>query len=402
MVKISGCPLEKLNEVADLTTKVFNDPFLMNVIYIEEEFKPENIRVLFTDTGEIVSVVCVSPRKMYLNNHIVTLGGIGGVATHPDHRRKGYAEMVMKDSIEFMYQDGYDLSILYPFKSEYYAKFGYRDFTTPFGVIKSDKASDKKHGYEIREFNEEKDLDDVMAIYDIFNRDKNGPVVRSRTYWRQKINKNKPLTDSFFVAETSNKVVGYVIVNYIKKTWTTPERELKVSEVGSLPGEEKSISVLINSVASIAPKKGFDRVFFDDIGLNIENSDVPDQTDVEKYTNLKQVKMFKVINIKSLLREITPELNRRIRKIKENAFWQEFVSIKHIVVDYQGAVEIVFRKSQNISKMDEGEFVKLLFGLQDLDELIIEGKEKLNPVEKNVLRTLFPKSKPIFWDFDYL
>ncbi len=403
-IEIKRCEPEKLKEAAEVTTKVFEDTFLMDVIAIEEEFKLDNIRVLYAERGEMASVVCVSPRKMYFSGAELSLGGIGGVATLSNHRRKGYAGKLNKNAIDFMKEEGYDISVLYPFSSEYYAKFGYRDFITPFGVIRTENLEQiPETGYNVRKF-EEKDLDSVEEIYDSFNYNKIGPVVRNKIYWIQKNKKNEMLTDSFFVAIKNEKVVGYAILNYIKIDWSAEEKQLKIGEIGYLEGEEMSVHSLIKRILSEASNKGYNRVFYDIIdGVDLKYGELPNDDDKEKYNNLKQVKMYKIINLKSILREITPVLNIRIREKKSDSLsWEEFIKITHKVKDYQGSVEVLFLESQTLLKMDEGEFVKLLLGLCAFNKLQIENGDALPFEEKDIINILFPECNPVYWDYDYL
>lgn len=76
------------------------------------------------------------------DGHIVSMGGIGGVATLPEHRRKGAIRVCMNAGLKKMYEDGDVFSVLYPFSRAYYRQFGYEDgasmtrWTMPFSSMK--------------------------------------------------------------------------------------------------------------------------------------------------------------------------------------------------------------------------------------------------------------------------
>ena len=52
------------------------------------------------------------------------MGGIGGVATNWKHRKKGYARLVMEDSMNWMRDEGYDVTLLFGIE-HFYHKFGF-------------------------------------------------------------------------------------------------------------------------------------------------------------------------------------------------------------------------------------------------------------------------------------
>lgn len=83
----------------------------------------KNHRCLEVD-GRIVSFLEVVPRSMYIGRSLLAIAGIGGVVTDPNHRKKGYNRALLDDTIEFMTEERYDLSILYGIPG-YYHKFGY-------------------------------------------------------------------------------------------------------------------------------------------------------------------------------------------------------------------------------------------------------------------------------------
>ena len=75
--------------------------------------------------GEIVSSYMIHDFKMYVRGRLMSVGGIYGVATYPEHRRKGYVKELIVESLIRMRQRGQYLSALNPFKFEYYRKYGY-------------------------------------------------------------------------------------------------------------------------------------------------------------------------------------------------------------------------------------------------------------------------------------
>jgi predicted acetyltransferase len=125
---------------------------------------------LFDESRKLASTVFIIPRKMYFEGKILELDGIGGVAADTAFRGKSYANFLMQDAILNMKKRKFVLSILYPFKVEYYAKFGYRDINIPFGIIKTGIDLKISNKYEIRDADllEKKDIKELERIYNEF------------------------------------------------------------------------------------------------------------------------------------------------------------------------------------------------------------------------------------------
>jgi GNAT superfamily N-acetyltransferase len=59
--------------------------------------------VLLTDgTGQLVSYTGIVTRDVLVDGEPILIGGIGGVATHPGHRGKGYAPLGMSHALDFL------------------------------------------------------------------------------------------------------------------------------------------------------------------------------------------------------------------------------------------------------------------------------------------------------------
>ena len=73
------------------------------------------------------STFAVTDFTQFFDGNRVKMGGIGGVATLPSHRRKGGIRSIFQAALTDMYENGYEISYLYPFSTAYYRKFGYEN-----------------------------------------------------------------------------------------------------------------------------------------------------------------------------------------------------------------------------------------------------------------------------------
>ena len=77
------------------------------------------------NTQQMMSTFTISDFQFHFDGNSCKMGGIGGVATLPQYRRKGGIRGCFQHALPDMFREGYDLSYLYPFSTAYYRKFGY-------------------------------------------------------------------------------------------------------------------------------------------------------------------------------------------------------------------------------------------------------------------------------------
>lgn len=83
---------------------------------------------LTEDESEAMGTVGVGTYPVFFDGNTCLMGGIGGVATLPQYRRRGCIRGCFDLALREMYADGYVLSYLFPFSSAYYRQFGYESF----------------------------------------------------------------------------------------------------------------------------------------------------------------------------------------------------------------------------------------------------------------------------------
>jgi GNAT superfamily N-acetyltransferase len=87
--------------------------------------------------GEWVSLVAVTDRTIRVGGQSVRVGGIGGVSTREDRRKRGYASMAMREAARFMFADlGVPFGMLFcgPHRIPFYESLGWQAIHTPIPV----------------------------------------------------------------------------------------------------------------------------------------------------------------------------------------------------------------------------------------------------------------------------
>lgn len=77
------------------------------------------------DDGAAVATATAIPMRQNVRGALLSMAGISAVATHPLARRRGYVRAVMTRLLGEMRDEGHAVSVLYPFRASFYARFGY-------------------------------------------------------------------------------------------------------------------------------------------------------------------------------------------------------------------------------------------------------------------------------------
>ncbi len=77
------------------------------------------------DDKTMMSTLSITDFPIHFDGTVCKMGGVGGVATLPQYRRRGGIRSCFETVLPDLYEAGYDFSCLYPFSTAYYRKFGY-------------------------------------------------------------------------------------------------------------------------------------------------------------------------------------------------------------------------------------------------------------------------------------
>ena len=203
----------KPNEIEDLIAhvnlvmreEVGSAPsFALDWPYVITRENLENIRVVLVD-DHIVSSTAIVPHETSIGGVNLRIGGINGVSTHPDYRRRGYASRILEACIDHMRDLGCHLSLLSTGVPSWYRKLGW-EYAGKTHVYRFDRgnrgflASDP--GLVMRTA-EPSDFGSIAAIH----AGRNHGAVRSADHMRTVFTRNRART---WVAEDGGEVRAYV------------------------------------------------------------------------------------------------------------------------------------------------------------------------------------------------
>lgn len=143
------------------------------------------------DGDHLVAQLELLPLRVQTGHGELAVSGIGSVASAPETRRLGHAEMLLRHATDELRADAVPLTILYPFKPSFYAQYGWATFFerkvycgAP-GLFAHFKPKDAPPGHLQRVgLAESEELD---AIYRGALRGRFGPLVRDAAWWENEV-----------------------------------------------------------------------------------------------------------------------------------------------------------------------------------------------------------------------
>ena len=150
--------------------------------YYSERSKPRYVLGAFGSDSEIpVAMMHLIPMIMRFNGRKVKVCFVSGVCTKPEYRGRGICGSLFDRAFEYMDKKGYEASVLQPFDTAFYERFGYKTFIW-HNVI---SLSDERLNAIVRTTEQIKPT--PWRLYKLYKRameGKSGCTIRSARYFR--------------------------------------------------------------------------------------------------------------------------------------------------------------------------------------------------------------------------
>ena len=350
----------------------------------------KNTRACFID-GEAASVVQVFDRPMRIGNCVVRLGGVGSVGTPLAHRRAGYSSRVVRDTVRYMQTAGYDLSLLSTGIQSHYAKAGWVIYPTySMELTLPPTLREMPADVTIEQYEPNRDLPALQAIFDQFNANRTGTFVRNTEYW---INRPmwRPYDPSlYWVANRGGTTVAYLQAD----RW-------RIAEFGYLPDAETAMIALfshffrcakgegVQEIEALAPSKS--RKIFEKMGCSVRR---------RERSNI----MALITNFGSLLTKIKPLLAARLKNSDFSA-WKGAIRIRYEADERTLVIragEINIARNSASPEIDlcvsQIQLLKLLFGNMSAEQVVFSNGLRIDEI--GLLDALFPAGELFIWWLD--
>ena len=404
-MEIRGVYESELEQVVELCCLAFNpDGHERYWQYVRGDSSyrlPQTRVVVVNDT--VISTLRVWERRIRVGTSFVTMGGIGGVCTHPKYRGVGYASALMRDTIDYLRMTGCDIGALFTIiPAAFYQQLGWTSVPLHGFQLTSHSettAVADASAWQVTDFNVETDLNAVAALYDLANAQQSGTIARTRAYWDMAPCRIREVLPTV-VARQDGRIGGYL--NY-----GIHERTAEVREVGYIPDHPEVLDALASHFLKVCEAQEVEE---------IEGTFSPQHPFVERLTaggtggltpTTDMKMMLYAVNLPVLLRRLVVGWESRIADAEETfppltvqlpALNNQQTALRH---NADGTLQIVPEDADTVDlgvDLTEADFWQLLFGEIGWEQ--VSSEASVSPEISTFLGTLFPKRDVIFWSPD--
>ncbi len=173
----------------------------------------------FDDNNTLMARIINNHFDFYLDGTAVKSGGIGAVATLPEYRNSGAIRAIFKELLPEAYANDEVISALYPFKHEFYRKFGYETVIgwSQYSLTPGLLCRYRFDG-EVVKWNPGDPVTDFMNIYNAFAPKFNMAAVRTEEMMLEQLKVDKPYIDRKFsyVMKQNGEAIAYIIFTDVR------------------------------------------------------------------------------------------------------------------------------------------------------------------------------------------
>ena len=387
-----GCQLSRggpgdHGPVHQLLSAVFNGPTKESYsASLDDPFYEPNDRVVVRRNMRVLAHAQVTQRAAHFCGSTFAIGGLHGVATAPEFRRRGFATAVLQAAETIMQNDGAVWGTLATSNPRFFRANGWvicgrhslaraptRQVLAQLSARGVPAPTELPHLRPLRQV----EVPSVMKVYAATQSGRHGAIERSESYWRWLISRGG--IDHIFVAlggsdrrawdQFDSPVIGYVIV-----------KENRILELNvSAASDEFSREQLAEQLLSRACHEAIER------DLHVVQFHAPEHDRLfELFANcngeihqreqyLGEVQMMKLFDPAGFVERITPQLQARVAAagLKSAELGLSIDGEKRLLSISRRSVK--FKPAplgRNYLRFNSAEFVRLLLGHDTLDNSI--------------------------------
>lgn len=176
---------------------------------ISRKLKKHQIYGIYED-HMLAAKLHLIPLTSYVGEQSFRMGGIAGVATYPEYRRRGYVKELITYVLETMREQGFTVSMLHPFDVSFYRKYGWELFSNRQKTMMKGNDLVKlepAEGTMKRFLFETVNLHELKQIYSQYASQFSGMLLREDDWW-------KSVVDDLRIAiyyDATDKPTGYIL-----------------------------------------------------------------------------------------------------------------------------------------------------------------------------------------------
>ncbi|MDO7266961.1 GNAT family N-acetyltransferase [Shouchella clausii] len=181
-----------------------------------------SINIGATENGQLLSKLALLPLAVHIHGKTMPMGGLAGVASYPEQRRKGHVRQLLGHTLQTMRAEGHLLSYLAPFSVSFYRKFGWEILCEKTTYTLNAKQLPKPLPIADGKL-ERVDPSDprICAVYE--KRLCHGMLVRDPQWWDHLQNGAYKAKKAVLYIDAAGEPSAYMIYTIQKRNFTTEE-----------------------------------------------------------------------------------------------------------------------------------------------------------------------------------
>jgi len=359
--------------------------------------------------SETISRLLIADRQMRVGCAKVRMGGIGGVWTDADHRKRGHMRAVMDHGIEFMREEGFEVSLLFGI-TDFYPRWGYATMIPDERlVIPTENALRAASDLRVRAYRRG-EMPRLERIYDSLNALRTCSIVRP--YFRplkpMRRSSHRPgraslpnslaptipkdtfrmgtrffTTVTIFVVEDQRgRIVGYGVYDREHLDPHTGERtpiedEVAVAEVGAT--QEQAYDAILAHLGKLASRRKVEQIVAfvpvdDPFALHCRSYGAEQHIS----TRADGSAMMRIINLEQLMGKLAPELTRRVAGRGLSAKLSVVTDIGSVAVrvsNRSARVVTSLKGADYTLELAQWKLLQLLIGYRTLEDVLADPRK---------------------------
>jgi len=354
------------------------------------------------ENGRMVCILRVWDRQMRVGSCPVRMGGIGGVGTLTDFRGAGRASALMRDTSAYLRQAGYHIGLLFSeVPCRFYGRLGWTRWPLPgFRLEIRHLSRLETNGWDIVPFNEKRDLEEVVKLYDAHNAHQSGSIVRSRAHWDTVPARMRDLLPTV-VARRDNAVGGYL-------NFQLADRQAHVLEVAYKREDPTILAALTDHLLQVCAQIPSESILGEIPHAHPLVELLTAGTDGDLHLTGRPGPMLYLADLRGLMQRVLPDLQARL-----NAAPATFAPCAVQLIVGEHACTLQLNDSGHLCLTEEefnaiplplpaSLFWRLLFGESSWAQLTAHALGlQVGDELSSLLTVLFPAQNVIFWSPDH-
>lgn len=132
---------------------------------------------------QLASMIVVYRMQVNIQDNIMPMGGITGVATYPEYMGRGLIHALMRRVINYMHEQELYISFLCPYSIPFYRGMGWEIASDKLSFTIKDTQLPKKHPVDGMVERVELDSEDFHNVHEYFSLQTHGALIRDEIAW---------------------------------------------------------------------------------------------------------------------------------------------------------------------------------------------------------------------------